>query len=585
MLASCTLTVAGQRVTALDSLNVTWGRDNSTTQPAAATCTASLFVDDAATALQMYTIGRKVTVSSDIATYTTGTPSPYAIALATALYGKIDAAGRIRSDADGDDLAILTMPPAQPSDDPAAWDAIPVAESDTTWTIEAVLDLPAGASVSIRPCYYASPSGSPTFGEEIASIRRTGTVRAAFTIPPAARRKWVGVVLVAGPTGVTWNTSPVPWKPGPRAWTGLNTITLRSVNVTRPKEATTIPVEVFAGSITDVSVEFNEQARRPVLQITAADMLAELEHVRVSAEPWATQRLSDRLNNIVRALPQSVTPSITVDPVPASRSLIWQDADSQSAATLFKSAATSTGAVLWSATHRLTGPYLKFEDPSTRGALGKLTLENGQLHVSAQKAAHTLSASQLLREGTLTQSNGDAASVIRLTWKEPGVDADGKRTATDRTITIADKDLISRIGYREISLSTSLAIQAEAEAAAARLFRTYLPGGFNIPRLTWDTRVHPEKINPDTLATLLDATRRLGLMLSVTDLPAWYPTSTMTTYIDGGRYTYENQRWKLELNASTTAATGRGLTWNQLPPVTWKTSRPLTWALSARITY
>ena len=74
-------------------------------------------------------------------------------------------------------------------------------------------------------------------------------------------------------------------------------------------------------------------------------------------------------------------------------------------------------------------------------------------------------------------------------------------------------------------------------------------------------------------------------MLSVTDLPAWYPTSTMTTYIDGGRYTYENQRWKLELNASTTAATGRGLTWNQLPPATWKTSRPLTWALSARITY
>ena len=585
MLASCTLTVAGQRVTALDSLTVTWGRDNATTQPPAATCTASLFVDDAATALQMYTIGRKVTVSSDIATYTTGTAVPYPAASATAIYGTVDAAGRIRSDADGDDLAILTIPPARPSDDPAAWDSIPVAESGTTWTIEAALDLPAGASVSIRPCYYASPSGAPSFGEEIASIRQTGTVRATWTIPPAARRKWVGVVLVAGPTGLTWNTSPVPWKPGPRAWTGLNTITLRSVMVTRPKEATTIQAEVFAGSITDVSLEYNEAAKRPVLQVTAADMLAELEHVRVSSEPWATQPLSDRLNNIVRALPKSVTPTITVDPVPASRSLIWQDADSQSAAALFKDAATSAGAVLWSATHRLTGPYLKFEDPSTRGALGKLTFAGNQLHVSAQKAAHTLSASQLLREGNLTQSNGDAASVVRLTWKEPGVDPDGKRTATDRTITIEDKDLISRIGYREISLSTSLAIQAEAEAAAARLFRTYLPGGFNIPHLTLDTRVHPERLNPDTLATLLDATRRLGLILSITDLPAWYPARTMTTYIDGGRYTYENQRWKLELNASTTAATGRGLTWNQLPPATWKTSRPLTWALAARLTY
>gem|GEM_PF-6727879 len=87
-------------------------------------------------------------------------------------------------------------------------------------------------------------------------------------------------------------------------------------------------------------------------------------------------------------------------------------------------------------------------------------------------------------------------------------------------------------------------------------------------------------------AALLDATRRLGLMLSLTDLPDWYPARAITTFIDGGRYTYEKQRWSLELNATTTAATGRGLTWNQLPPgLTWNHTQPLSWAHTSSLTY
>jgi hypothetical protein len=358
------------------------------------------------------------------------------------------------------------------------------------------------------------------------------------------------------------------------------------VTLQRPREAAPIRAEVFAGTITDISLEFDEEARRPVLSLTAADTLADLEHVYLGGEVWETESLQSRIDKITRALPSTIAPNIVIDPVPAARTLIWEDVDNQSAATLLKSAATSAGAVMWAATHKTTGPYIRMEDPSTRGALGIISLVNGKIKTTALKAAHSLSASQLLRAGALTQSNSDAASVARLTWKQPGIDSDGRRTSTDRTITIEDRDLVRRIGYRTVSLSTSLAIQSQAEAAAARLFRTYLPGGFSIPHLTWDTRVHPDMTQPDTLAALLDATRRLGLMLSITELPEWYPARTITAFIDGGRYTYEKQRWRLELNTTTTAATGRGLTWNQLPPgLTWNQTLPLTWAHTSSLTY
>lgn len=583
--ANCILAVSSQRVSALDRLTITWGRDNAASQPNAATCTARFFADDAASAMGMYTIGRSVTVSSDITTYTTGTPMELSLAAVDVFEGTLKA-GIIRSDPDSRDVATLILPPAAHSDNPAAWDQIPTAVAGTQWTMTADLSLPAQGLVSVFPAYFHGPHASPLYGSRVARSENSGTVSASWIIPASAAGAWVGLAFQFSPTGPSWATSTQPWQSSSRAWTGLNSSSIHRATLQRPREAAPIRAEVFAGTITDISLELDENSKRPVLSLTAADTLADLEHVYIGGEVWETESLQSRIDKITRALPSSVAPRIVIDPVPASRTLIWQDVDNQAAAGLLKSAATSAGAILWAATHKTTGPYIKMEDPSTRGALGIISLVGGKIKTTALKATHSLSASQLLRAGALTQSNADAASVARLTWKQPGIDNEGRRTSTDRTITIEDRDLIRRIGYRTVSLSTSLAVQPQAEAAAARLFRTYLPGGFSIPHLTWDTRVRPDQIVPDTLAALLDATRRLGLMLSITDLPEWYPSRTMTTFIDGGRYTYEKQRWSLELNATTTAATGRGLTWNQLPPgLTWNQTSPLTWAHTSSLTY
>ena len=583
--ANCILAVSSQRVPALDRLTITWGRDNAAEQPNAATCTARFFADDAASAMDMYTIGRSVTVSSDITTYTTGTPMELPLAAVDVFEGTLKA-GIIRSDPDSRDVATLVLPPAAHSDNPAAWDQIPTAVAGTQWTMTADLSLPAQGVVSVFPAYFHGPNTSPLYGSRVVRSENSGTLSASWIIPASAAGAWVGLAIEFSPTGPLWSTSPQPWQSSSRAWTGLNSSSIRRATLQRPREAAPIRAEVFAGTITDISLELDENSNRPVLSLTAADTLADLEHVYIGGEVWETESLQSRIDKITRALPSSVAPHIVIDPVPASRTLIWQDVDNQAAAGLLKSAATSAGAILWAATHKTTGPYIKMEDPSTRGALGIISLVGGKIKTTALKAAHSLSASQLLRAGALTQSNADAASVARLTWKQPGIDNEGRRTSTDHTITIEDRDLIRRIGYRTVSLSTSLAVPSQAEAAAARLFRTYLPGGFSIPHLTWDTRVRPDQIVPDTLAALLDTTRRLGLMLSITDLPEWYPSRAMTTFIDGGRYTYEKQRWSLELNVTTTAATGRGLTWNQLPPgLQWNQTSPLTWARTSSLTY
>ena len=85
---------------------------------------------------------------------------------------------------------------------------------------------------------------------------------------------------------------------------------------------------------------------------------------------------------------------------------------------------------------------------------------------------------------------------------------------------------------------------------------------------------------------MLDATRRMGLPIRLTELPRWMAVpSSLTAYLDGGTYTFKNGRWILQLGLTRSETTGQGLTWQQLPaPLKWNQSHPLTWALTSSLT-
>lgn len=593
-IANCTLNIAGHRLTgsttpaALDEVKINWGRRDSVSQPSPSTATCRILLpEDPAALADMYTIGRPVEINSTVQVWSQGHARPLSLTHAQ-FTGNQPTPGTFTPPAWMNRI-IVTIPPAQQSTVIGAWDEIPTCSEGQTWKASIDLSMPGAPSyVEIRPAYYQSPSSYPYLGEIIAATDNPHATSLSGTFTPPTRLSgyWIGLAVIAQPAGKQWNLeSTSSWAEETPLWGELNTLTLSHASITSPAQADSIETNVFTGTITDTSISLEDALNRPIMTITASDILADLAHRRIGADPWPTHTLAQRIAAIIKELDVKVRTEI--DPGIASRKLAWQDVDSQPAATLLSDAATSATAILWASSHRTTGSYLRFEDPSLRAALGRLTFNGEKITISATQPASTLSAASITRSGvSVERANADSATVARLIWKEPGVNDKGEQILTDRTITIKDEDAIKRIGYRDISISTTLIDRAEAEAAASAFYRSHLPGSYTLPNLTINTRIRPHLLDRKTLAAMLDATRRMGLPIRLTDLPKWMAVpSALTAYLDGGTYTFKNGRWLLQLGLTRTETTGQGLTWQQLPAaLKWNQSQPLTWAITSSLT-
>lgn len=593
MIADCTLSIAGYQLTgstpagALDTVKVTWGRRDSVSQPSPSTASCRVLLpEDPTNYADMYTIGRTVEINSRVQVWKEGTARRLDLANAS-IEGTALAAGRYAPPS-WVNRFLAVIPPAAPSSTIGAWDTIPTASEGQTWNASITLAISETPSyVEIRPAYYQSPSAYPYLGDAIANATDATSITLAvpFTPPPRLAGYWVGLAVIAQPLGKSWNHVSTPWNQAPGAWNALNTIRITDASITAPAKADSIDVNIFTGTITDTSISLDTSLNRPVMSITASDILADLSHRRIGSNPWPTHTLAQRVAAVIKELGTQVRTEI--DPAPAARTLAWKDVDSQPAASILSSAATSTSALLWASSHRTTGPYLRFEDPARRLALGRLTFDGSKVKVTASTPSAHLSASCIPRAGvTVDRDNADSATIARLTWKEPGVNEKGERILTDRTITVKDADAIARIGYRDISISTELINRRDAEDALSAFYRSHLPGSYTLPNLTVDTSIRSERLDRQTLAAMLDATRRMGLAIRITDLPRWMAVpSTLTAYLDGGTYTYSRKRWSIQMALTRPEAIGAGLAWNQTPTgLAWNQTAPLTWAITSSLT-
>jgi hypothetical protein len=69
----------------------------------------------------------------------------------------------------------------------------------------------------------------------------------------------------------------------------------------------------------------------------------------------------------------------------------------------------------------------------------------------------------------------------------------------------------------------------------------------------------------DLAGKLLSSTWRLGLALSLSDLPDWTPTGSATSlYVEGGTYRFDGGRWLLSLLCAPAAGLGTSITFDQV---------------------
>ena len=592
-------------VVALSELVVTWGRDTTVDQPAPATCSFSVTGSAGESLFDTFGTGRHIGVTATGVDY----PSPSTSTFLDPSFESDPIAAypsnaTVAPDVDVvlDGLRSLRIVPTNPSrgwstilspapvvpagTNPAAWDAIAKTSLGQTWDAGAWVYAPPGVTLTVRPVLFSGPWLASAVPADLPwSYVGPGWVYVHTLFVPEVADRWVGLELAAYPTGPSWTdlgfASPgQAWTDLDPAWTWADYVAVYvdEVVVLSPAEGTERTVLVFAGRITNLDTTWDDGLARPRLDVVAADFTADLANVDVGDEPWVVETMAERFARILELAEVDVTAEIA----PALGSLLvsWLDVDSRPAAGLLADLATSVDGVLWAATHITTGAYYLVEDPAGRASLYRLELgEDGLVDVVVATSTRPLSACDVLRDPiAYRQDVSDVVTRAAVSWQEQTVDEDGLPAPTERTETLIDTALEAIYGTRRISVSTQLQAREDAIGVAERLLArltadSWRAGGFV---------VDDDDLGEDAelLLDLLDGTRRIGLALSLVDLPAWSPAGDeVPLYLEAGTYRFTEGRWVLELAISSPRGLGASLPWIDLDPAwTWAEFDPaLAW--------
>lgn len=626
---TCTVYADGERLadgqswddplapTALSGLEVTWGRETTVDQPEASQCQFDVMdspggetfanrlrtgtrIDVTATGILYPDPTAPVWPDPGFETSTPATVRTNATAKRTTRKPHTGLYSLQIAPVDAKRRASVIVAPAPfqtPGTAPDAWDAIPATAAGQTWSYGATLWVPPGAVALLRPVLFSGPYADAGTVVTSSTLQVVGgaaggwqTVAAPFV--PSEDGAWVGVQVVIYPTGYTWNAVPADWTWDSLAtapwdtwaWDDFGTVFVDDVRVLAPPGGVESTVLVFSGRVVALEAAWDDRAEAPVINVSCVDFTGDLDNIDVGDVPWTVEPMADRFQRILTASGMDVTAIIAPSVAPILMS--WRDVDSQPATGLLAELAESVDAVMWSATHQVTGPYLEVEDPASRSSQYLLQLVDGVVQIVPNPGtgpALALSACDLLRDDAeWTQDTQDVVTRASVTWQEQGVDDEGQPTTTERTVTVIDSALELLYGTRRLSLSTQLQDEEDALDVAARLLSRTSVSDWRASGLTLDDAelADPDADDVSRVLTLLDGTSRNGLPVSLTDLPAWAPTGPVVpVYLEGGKYAFEDGAWVLDLTVSNASAQGASAQWDDLDPTwTWDQFDPaITW--------
>jgi hypothetical protein len=587
---------------ALAGLSLSWGRSTTVDQPQASTCTFEVADEPGArTFTDLFTVGTAVQVKATGTVYADPTLStftdpgfeaaaPYTTAVVRAAVTRSTRrasagthAARIQPTGTGTASVVFAPAPfVAAGTNPDAWDAIPATAVGQRWSYGAAVFVPAGAKAVLTPVLFSGPYATAWEAVPGAAPLTVNGDGAWHTVSgpvvPAKAARWVGVQVTVNPTGYTWDGHPAGTWDGQAAgwlWDDHGAVFVDTVAVLAPVGGTASTVLVYAGRVTDLELAYDDSIPAPVYKVTAADFTADLDNTDVGDEPWAVETLSARFNRILGLTGLPIT--ATIDASIAGTLVTWRDVDRQPATGLLADLAASVDGVMWSATHQVSGPYLRVEDPLNRAPGSTLQLVGGVVViVPTSTGGLALSACDVLRDPVSYVENvSDVATRVAVTWQQQVA---GPPISTDeQTVTVVDASREGygpgRYGTRRYGVSTQLQASADALAVANRILnRTVV--GWRAAGLSIDTAdLIADDSDPNAatneVLTLLDGTSRNGLLLRLTDLPDWAPNHPASAvYLEGGQYRFNDGRWVLELVASAAKNLGQSVTWNQ-PPVAW----------------
>ena len=476
--------------------------------------------------------------------------------------------------------------PAPPSHDPDAWFEVPRSTAGQTWQLNisyAFVETaflgwvrPAGTVVAY-PLLWESPDDTvPTVMDPIAL---TGTF-----VPPAGY--WVGVRLRWTPTGPRWNqlTQATAWSGlgGTPSWEDLAELHVFTLQVLAPQAGTVRSALVFEGRVTDLEARFDDTMGAAVCQVTAQDMLAEINNRLIGDEPWAAETIAQRMPYMV-GLAGFGTANTVLDATVAATAISRRDVDAQPAGRLMQELATTGDGVLWTASHLADEPDIRVDAMSERPSAYQLSPSGpGGSIIVVIRATFTGEAVELsacavdLDPVRWRQDSTDVATRVSVTWLEQTVDNEGKPVQKEHREQVTDPGLEARIGSYSVSLSTQLRDEVSARLLATTWLARLSTQGWRIAGLVWSATDDEtlDAVKLDQFVTLLDVMQRNGLPIMLVELPYWSPVTAgqdrVPLFLEGGKYESIDGGWVLTLRTTSARALGHSATWQEIPePGNW----------------
>ena len=484
---------------------------------------------------------------------------------------------------------------------PDAWDRIDRLLPGQTWTETISVRIPHNAVVRPTAYAYTSPyrSETPTQcpivggGPDIPADGDWHTLQVTITLPSDwsdPDGAWVapGLNLVSMPSPDTWGTATGSWAAQTGTWQDLLCVGVESLSLTTV-EPTTRNVLAWSGEVTKVDGQADGYNAFQ-LQVTAADLGAELANTTIGDEPWPVETLADRVARIYSLAPIGSAPA-TVDASLTGFQLSYLDVDRQPVLGLLQDIAQSVNGVMWVATHAVSGPYLWMEDPALRQAARQFQVDpatGATVIINVTVNAGLISAQDVLRDPVQwTQDTAAVVTTVNVTWELQGVDTDGLPTTDSQTVTRSDDVAVTKYGTRNLDRETLLTAELDAANLADQLLAQARATDWLLSGLTIDTRALIRDINGigyadrlDTFMDLLDGTRRLGHPLVLIDLPVYTPPGSVASlFLEGGTCTWADGFWELDLTASPAGAQGQSAAWDDFPAeATWDgIAESITW--------
>jgi hypothetical protein len=218
------------------------------------------------------------------------------------------------------------------------------------------------------------------------------------------------------------------------------------------------------------------------------------------------------------------------------------------------------------------------EDIRERAAVRELELSGDTIVIvsTSDRPVYVMTACDILLDPiTLASTVKDVLTSVSVSWLDQTLDDDGLPAPTERTVTSRDAVAMDLYGLRSMSVTTELTSATDATEIADRHLARSRVAAWRVSGYTLDTSILDETVSVSdadrmaALMALLDATSRVGLPLSVTELPVWLPDTVAGVYVEGGSYDYSDGYWRLALNISPGTAAGRSVTWEELD-ATWQ---------------